>query len=137
MQSYTDPSDPLSETLLTTGLTYNTSYLDGVSARCVFNGIVIITPHIAEVPFNHFKFRAECLYDVISLIESCIEQTMVISTPQQYNGCDIPDVDCEIFTSMSLDEVKQRMVVSGELHIAIETVALLEDYTGIRVAGEQ
>ena len=137
MQTYTETTDPLSETLFTIGITYNTKHLDGISARDVFNGIVIITPQRTEVSFNHFKFRAECLYDVISLTESCIEETMVISTPQQLNGFGILDVDCEIFTSMSLDEVKQLMSVSGELHVAIETLTPLEDYTGIRVDGEQ
>ena len=77
---------------------------------------------------NHFKFRAECVTDVlqlrIRLRVDCLKTIMEIGQ--------FPDTVVDLYTTMSLDEVKKEIRSIEDGHVMLQTIALEHDYTGER-----
>ena len=77
---------------------------------------------------NHFKFRAECIADVLKLKERlggrCLKMIMEI---EQF-----PDTVVDLYTTMSLDDLRNEIRSIEDGHVMLQTIALEKDYTGKR-----
>src|SRR5205814_312092 len=76
-----------------------------------------------------YRFRAECERDVAELrrlLGARLERIIVTSEPP------FPDVEVELATGLSLEELRDAMrrIVDG--HVMVQTVARSEEYTGER-----
>lgn len=85
-------------------------------------GVLLSTNHI-------YRFRAECQPDVDdlrSLLGKGFDKITIINSPP------FPDVEVELETKLSLEELRavMRRVVDG--HVMVQTVAPLDEYTGER-----
>lgn len=91
--------------------------------------------HIAEPrketdrSIKKFCFRAECEHDVNELRKRLGDRITKITVVMNLA---FPDVDVEIETILSIEDVKAEMnqVIDG--HVMFGTVALKKEYTGIR-----
>lgn len=80
-----------------------------------------------------YKFRAECLQDAISFKDKTIGLTdnfKIIN--QDVDSISIPDVDVEFESELSLDEIIIKMREVFDSHVMIQTLNLIERYTGER-----
>ena len=77
---------------------------------------------------THFKFRAECETDVNKLRK--IMGRRCHKTVKEI-GC-FPDTEVDLYTTMSLDDLRNEMRKITDGHVMLQTVALAEDYTGER-----
>jgi hypothetical protein len=77
---------------------------------------------------NRFKFRAECLEDVVNLLY----RIKTKDTEIHIKFFQVPDVEAVLATDLSLEEVidQARAVTDG--HVIVETVQPEEEYTGDR-----
>lgn len=78
-----------------------------------------------------YKFRAECRHDVILLMVN----TNVLAKDEWYlKRMDpaTPDVEVTFDSDLSLEEIIKEMKEFQDTHVMIETVALANEYTGIR-----
>ena len=77
---------------------------------------------------NHFKFRAECETDVDKLRKrmglKCNRIVKDIGT--------LPDTDVDLYTTLSLVELRNEMRSVEDGHVMFQTVSLAKDYTGER-----
>jgi hypothetical protein len=82
---------------------------------------------------NRFHFRAECQADVNKLRQLLGEKVEKIATTF---ATAYPDVEVEIDTSLSLNDLKatMRQIVDG--HAMVETVTQGDEYTGERRSGD-
>lgn len=76
-----------------------------------------------------YRFRAECQQDVDELrvlLSRCFDRITVVNSPP------FPDVEVELNTALSLEELRavMRRVVDG--HVMVQTVARHDEYTGER-----
>lgn len=83
-----------------------------------------------------YRFRAECeqdIYEFQELLEwGCIGANM------QFVDVDsgpFPDRDVELVTDAALDDLIEIALLGSDLHIIAETLALAEEFTGIRNFG--
>ncbi len=77
---------------------------------------------------KHYKFRAECETDVNRLRKR-------IGTKCHRIIKDIgmfPDTEVDLYTTMSLDDVRNEMRKIPDGHVMLQTIALAENYTGER-----
>lgn len=76
-----------------------------------------------------YKFRAECLTDVINAIKNFGENqyklTIEVESP-------FPDAVVEMETEMSQEEIHEAMAEIEDGHVMLETLATKEEYTGER-----
>ncbi len=80
---------------------------------------------------NEFKFRAECIKDVITFFERSPKISFyVISSATLDDINRIPDVDVYIKTTYTLEKI--LMILSGidDSHIMIRTLNYVDKYTG-------
>ena len=77
---------------------------------------------------SHFKFRAECEYDVNKLRKLMGSRCHKIIKEIGLS----PDTVVDLFTTMSLDDLRNEMGKIEDGHVMIQTVALVEGYTGER-----
>jgi hypothetical protein len=77
---------------------------------------------------NRFKFRAECLEDVVNLLY----RIKTKDTEIHIKFFQVPDVEAVLTTDLSLEDVidQARAVTDG--HVIVETVQPEKDYTGDR-----
>lgn len=81
---------------------------------------------------NNFKFRAECLHDVVELLKIMPVQSYKIQT------IGIPDVEVEFSCDAFRDEIINYMEQIPDSHVMIQTLRDADDYTGTRyVEGEK
>lgn len=81
---------------------------------------------------NNFKFRAECLHDVVELLKIMPVQSYQIRT------IGVPDVEVEISCDAFRDEVIAYMEQVPDSHVMIESLRDANEYTGKRyVEGEK
>ena len=77
---------------------------------------------------NHFKFRAECETDVNRLRKrmgtKCLKIVMEIGQ--------FPDTLVDLYTTMSLEELRNEIRSIEDGHVMLQTIALEKDYTGER-----
>lgn len=75
-----------------------------------------------------YKLRAECIADVIKLMENTrLESYKIISADAR-----IPDVEFEFSVMLDLREIKNILLGIQDTHVMRETVAQFEEYTGER-----
>ena len=81
-----------------------------------------------------YKFRVELLPDVTKFISRFIIITtgdivnLVIDTKNFQLGCTV-----ELTTHQTITTVRDVLSCSSNLHVAVETLKELKDYTGIRI----
>lgn len=85
----------------------------------------------------NYSFRAECDIDVsefFELLERNGKPFKVLNRQHQYfqNGERMPDMDVELQTSLSLEDIINFMKQIDDGHIMWQTVDLSENYTGER-----
>lgn len=76
-----------------------------------------------------YKLRAECSYDLTLFINLChniLSQFSMIKMNQ------IPDVEFEFTTDLSIIEVIDYLETLEDSHVMIETLKAIDSYTGIR-----
>ena len=85
---------------------------------------------------NKFKFRAECLNDIIEFQNNLMDSKMIIR-PMRWNLNYInhflfPDVECDLEINLGIDEVREIMKLQLDSHVMIQTINDLENYTSER-----
>ena len=94
-----------------------------------------------------YKLRAECSRDVYlgfsalcdardphASTKMCEAGHYCIKDDPRFQGHDyMPDVDVVFASTLSLNELRAFWSAKEDLHVMVETVAKLEDYTGDRV----
>lgn len=76
---------------------------------------------------SRYKFRAECLHDIIQLMERVPLLNVKIVKPDI-----IPDCTAEITTDLSIADIKNVMREIEDSHVMIETITPISKYTGER-----
>jgi hypothetical protein len=83
----------------------------------------------SHTPTNRYRFRAECQPDVEELRKllglNVVRITMTQEPP-------FPDVEVELATRLSLEELRAAMLKVVDGHVMVETVANKGEYTGER-----
>lgn len=85
-----------------------------------------------------YKLRAECIQDVDVLLNTIrpklytwkIEPFVFMNGSHRVVGP--PDCECEIEADMTLNELRRVIATIQDSHVMLETVAVVEDYTGER-----
>ena len=85
---------------------------------------------------NKFKFRAECLNDIIEFQNNLMYSEMIIR-PMRWNLNYInhyffPDVECDLEINLVIDKVREIMRLQVDSHMMIQTINDFENYTGER-----
>lgn len=75
-----------------------------------------------------YKFRAETKIDADEFFETCL-CTNIKFIPDELG---FPDVEVEMESSLSLQEIKNKMREVQDGHVMVETVCHASDYTGER-----
>jgi len=88
---------------------------------------------------NTLKLRAECSNDILSFINilpNATDITLLAVGPLDGNK-EFPDMEM-VFSSpkFGLNQIKQFLKSLKDCHVMAETVARVEDYTGIRDCGQ-
>lgn len=81
------------------------------------------------------KFRAECQRDVDKLLEIFPSECLISYkvTKQKIEKLRIPDVDCELeIINITIPDIVDLMSHISDSHVMQQTIALAENYTGIR-----
>jgi len=78
---------------------------------------------------NHYKLRAECIDDVVQLINKIQKNVWCIKIEQWGT---MPDVEFEFKSRLTLDEILAILSNQVDSHIMMLTLRLLEEYTGKR-----
>jgi hypothetical protein len=78
---------------------------------------------------RHYKFRDECEHDVNELrMELGWRCVKIVKTVEYY----FPDVVVDLYTTLSLEEIKDEIRKINDGHVMLQTVELAENYTGER-----
>jgi hypothetical protein len=78
---------------------------------------------------NRFRFRAECQHDVDELRRLL---GLEINTITMTQSPPFPDVEVELITGLSLEQIRDIMCRVDDGHVMVQTVAPSHDYTGER-----
>lgn len=78
---------------------------------------------------TRFKFRAECIGDVLQFMDITPKPFWLWKMQQHYI---FPDVDFEFTTEMTMTEVLQTLFEIPDSHVMMDTVMPIEKYTGER-----
>ena len=76
-----------------------------------------------------YQFRAECRHDVDVLFRNIFPKIKDAKICQEFP---FPDVDVEIVTDLSLDDLRNEMRAVPDGYVMLETVAPSDEYTGER-----
>lgn len=77
---------------------------------------------------NHFKFRAECETDVNKLRKRMgVKCLKIVKEIGQF-----PDTLVDLYTTMSLEDLRNEIRSIEDGHVMLQTIALEQDYTGER-----
>ena len=77
---------------------------------------------------THFKFRAECETDVNKLRKRMVVKCLkIVKEIGQF-----PDTLVDLYTNMSLDDLRNEIRSIEDGHVMLQTIALEKDYTGER-----
>jgi len=80
---------------------------------------------------SDYRFRAECLQDVIEFIYGSIREigfkkyVLTQKTP-------FPDVEVELEADMEIEDLRDELRRVPDGHVMVQTLSLKEDYTGKR-----
>jgi hypothetical protein len=78
---------------------------------------------------QHFKLRAECLQDVIGLIQRMPENAWAVKI-EQWDS--LPDVEFEFKTRLNQTEIIGLLNQQDDSHVMIDTLKSIDEYTGKR-----
>ena len=78
---------------------------------------------------SFYQFRAECQSDVDVLFRRIYPKIKNAKFCQEFP---FPDVDVEIETDLSLDDLRNEMRAVPDGYVMLETVAPSDEYTGER-----
>jgi hypothetical protein len=84
---------------------------------------------------TRYKFRAECLIDIHSLFALLPKKKLIYYTlsPLKPGMASFPDMEANVeIEDMSIIELKDMMKKVEDGHVMWQTLALGEEYTGIR-----
>lgn len=79
---------------------------------------------------THFKLRAECLDDVLLLLEKMRERNIWAIKIEQFGI--LPDVEFEFKTGLTSDEILVILMKQVDSHVMMETLKPFDEYTGER-----
>ena len=80
--------------------------------------------------FRKYKFRSECISDIMDFLS--LTRGYDIGFTIEFNNQNLPDCECTLETLASLEEIKELFDSMLDSHVMQETLALEEEYTGIR-----
>ena len=87
-------------------------------------------------PPQHYKLRAECHVDTLRFLRrmsiACIKEHRRIWSFILVQDVGFPDCEVKFTTSLSLERLRDILAGIVDGHVMLETVELLEDYTGER-----
>ena len=85
--------------------------------------------YLIDNDVKQYKFRAECLFDIIGFLKLSGEHEIhfTIESSNKY-----PDCICTIYTNASLDQIQDIFNSVPNSHVMKETIALASEYTGER-----
>ena len=78
---------------------------------------------------QHYKLRAECLDDVLLLIDKMPKNVLGMKIIQWGT---MPDVEFEFKSRLSLDEILDILRKQVDSHVMMDTLKPFEEYTGER-----
>jgi len=78
---------------------------------------------------RHYKLRAECLNDVLLLIDKMPNNVWGMRIEQWGT---MPDVEFEFKSRLTLDEILAVLSNQVDSHVMMDTLRPLEEYTGDR-----
>ena len=84
---------------------------------------------------NYFKFRAEVESDVIDFHRNLMEVSDSYFVIWEFGYSRVfclPDVECKLTTSLSIDQVRNCMKLNIDSHVMIETLNYTDQYDGKR-----
>lgn len=80
---------------------------------------------------NTYKFRAECLYDVIQFMEHCPE---VIQNIQVDRDERFPDCYVTLKSKSEMSDILNKILeIKGDVHVIFESLQPEGEYTGQRI----
>lgn len=79
---------------------------------------------------KHYKLRAECLHDVLLLINKMPRKNLWGIKIEQWGP--FPDVEFEFKTKLTLDEIIVILMKQVDSHVMIDTLKPINEYTGER-----
>lgn len=77
-----------------------------------------------------FKFRAECLPDVLNFFEAARHTGKYFGYRFENDG--LPDVDVELLSTATKDEIETIMKTVEDGHVMLDTIEPIHEYTGER-----
>ena len=84
---------------------------------------------------NYFKFRAEVCSDVIDFHRTIMQASdscfIIWEFGYSRDYC-LPDVECTLTTSLSIEQVRRFMKLNEDSHVMIETLNYANQYDGER-----
>ena len=85
---------------------------------------------------NKFRFRTECIYDVIEFQNNLWENDLFYIQNWKLSYFPInkilPDIICDLEINLSIDEVRLIFKLQEDSHIMIDTINDIGSYTGER-----
>lgn len=84
---------------------------------------------------NYFKFRAEVESDVIDFYRNLMEVSDSYFVIWEFGYSRVfclPDVECKLTTSLSIDQVRNCIKLNIDSHVMIETLNYTDQYDGER-----
>lgn len=77
---------------------------------------------------KHFKLRAECLHDVLLLLNKIGKKTYGFKIVRDF----FPDVEFEFLSTMTSDEILAILSRQVDSHVMMDTFKPFDEYTGER-----
>ena len=81
---------------------------------------------------NNYKLRAETVIDVTGWLNTGPDFEKITIASQYIEKNKIPDVDIEIETGMSLEDLRASLSQVENGHVMVESVNYFDGYTGER-----
>lgn len=77
---------------------------------------------------NHFKLRAECIQDVLFLMDMLSKNLYGYKIERDF----LPDVEFEFYTNLTKDKILSILSRQEDSHVMMDTLKPFEEYTGER-----
>ena len=77
-----------------------------------------------------FKFRSECIYDIIRFVGSNKHKDYIKFIIEK--DSELPDCTVEFTTDLSKETILDVMRKISDSHVMMQTLAVKSEYTGIR-----
>ncbi len=83
----------------------------------------------------HYRFRAECIYDVKIFEKNLKENKLNLIYEYKLNFQEdeiFTDVECELEINLEINQIREIMTIQTDSHVMIETIDVYDNYTGER-----